>query len=78
MYETVGRTQIRCYTVSTIKDKEYYLTTIWHKFYRRPVVVARSSSRKEAIEVHKYWVRYSANGPKVAFDVEIEKEVNLC
>ncbi len=78
MYETIGRTQIRCYTVSTIKDKEYYLTTIWHRFYGRPVVVAKTKTRTEAINTHREYVRFCARYPREAYDIEINRVVELC
>lgn len=78
MYKTIGKTHVRAYLISTILDHNQYATAIWHRYYKRPVVVAYTYTRESAIATHKNWVRYCASSPKQAFDIEIHKEMPLC
>lgn len=78
MYKRIGLTNIRAYAVSTISDKGGFTTTIWHRFYGRPVVVAKTKTRTEAINTHREYVRFCARYPKEAYDIEINRVVELC
>lgn len=78
MYKTIGRTNIRGYIVSTISERSGFSTTIWHKFCGRPIVVALTRTRQEAISAHRQFVRFCVTRPQYAFDVVVRKEFRIC